>query len=160
MQIAERVSADEPSVTSERNITLQDTSTHTSSGLLRLSSLFRKLESSSSTMANSETSDFEVVVVARLELRLERAFGHVLDEVVWSRSQLDLVFWGRDWCLAAVASITTIAPTWVAAINQHLFMLVASWVLTLRHYHEIPSPNHCHPIGVRHWPWPEELLKG
>lgn len=91
MQIAKRMSANEALVGCERGVTFEDAGAHSSSRHGILHALFRDLERCAATVTDGEIGDLEWAVLAAHELGLERRVGHVLDEVVGTRTKRDVV---------------------------------------------------------------------
>jgi hypothetical protein len=92
VEITLGVSADESKILGESDITLEDTGAHSCTSHGALDGLFWELKSSTTSVANREATNLELVILTRLELGLEGTLGHVVDQVEWTRIKRDLVW--------------------------------------------------------------------
>lgn len=91
VQVAEGVTADKSTIFCEADIALQYSRTHASSCHSGLNSLLGELESSASTMPNGELRDLLHIVLATNERIFQRPIRHIVDDIVWSFTNIDTV---------------------------------------------------------------------
>jgi Flp pilus assembly pilin Flp len=103
VKIALIVAAHQLSIHGEGHIALGKVDTHTESSLVTFGTVLRELDGGTATMSNGESALGESSDIgASLELSLEGAVCHLINQVVWARSQLNgginnLWGWRRDW---------------------------------------------------------------
>lgn len=105
VQVALRVAAHELTVAGECDVALQDASAHARTGIESLASVLGELERATAVGDGEERRVADGLLSARLELLLERALVHLVDEPERSRTDLDvghrrrllrLGSWGSD----------------------------------------------------------------
>ena len=99
MQIAQRVPAHEATIASEGDVAFENAGAHARASHCSLDRLFGELKRAAATMANAEVGDGEGTVLASLKLVLEGRFRHVVDNVIGSGSERDVVVDFRCWSL-------------------------------------------------------------
>lgn len=91
VQVAVAVAANQLAVLGEGDIALENAGAHTRTSHVGLERVLGELQACAAAMRNHPRRHLHLILLAGVELALERALLEVVDEVVWARAKLDVL---------------------------------------------------------------------